>query len=235
MASYATVKSVILKAKEALDNDIFYDPVRQSGSYSKNRKIQEGSEEEHLLTVLKEKASYKTTTDLFNLLVNQPKEGNDFVSVKCVFNTIQRTHHTKRRPTKVGQASDDRLFWKRARLIYCLQYLVRLGKETIVTEEVLDSHQIDDKIKYNYQYLQEHDLAIDDLYRIAFWDEIHFHQEVGEGRDVFISFPRDKFGTYDKSKEEDEEKADRVSNMKNKYHFQFNVSPYLLFSYLLPY
>ena len=101
---------------------------------------------------------------MFNLLVN----GDDFLSVKCVYNTIQRTHHTKRRPTKVGQASDDRLFWKRARLIYCLQYLVRLGKETIVTEEVLDSHQIDDKIKYNYQYLREHDLAIDDLYRITF-------------------------------------------------------------------
>ena len=97
MASYVTVKSVILKAKQALNNDIFYNPVSKSGSYSKQRKIQEGSEEEHLITVLKEKTSYQTATHLFSNLFVKPLQGKIFISgVKCLYKTtIQRTNHIK--------------------------------------------------------------------------------------------------------------------------------------------
>jgi len=214
MASYGTVKRVIEDSKKALDNNIFYDSSRKSWLNAKKRKIQEGSVDEHLITVLKEKTSYETATHIYNLLVSSPR-GDDFISTKAIYNAIQRTRHTKRRPTKVGQASDDRFLWKRARLIYCLQYLVRLGGQAMVTEQLLDLHGINDKIKFDYHHLKERDLTIDSVYRIAFWDEVHFQQEVGEGREVFLSFPRDEFGTYDKSKEEDEKTADRVSNRNN--------------------
>jgi len=58
-----------------------------------------------------------------------------------------------------------------------LQYLVRLGGQAIITEELLDVHKIDDKIKFDYHHLKEQDLTIVNLNRIAFWDEVHFQQK----------------------------------------------------------
>lgn len=209
--SRSVIHRVCSESKVALDYDASYNPSRKTFQISGKRKIEEGSRDEHLITVLKEKTGYDTATHLFNLLVATP-QGREQVGVHSVWNAIQRTSHSIQCPQKVTQASNDRLIWKRARLIYCIQYLVRLNELDI--EEIIEKvGSEDEEYRQNFtrEKLLEKNLTIDDIYRIAFWDETHFQQEVGESRDMYITFPRDQFGTYDPDREDSEEEYKRVS------------------------
>ena len=207
------IDRVCQQSKATLDQKTPFNPSRKAFSRPEKIKIKEKSEDEHLVTVLMEKTSYNTATHLYNILVSN-KRGSDRVGTKAVFNAVNRTKSMKLTTVKVSQASDDWDFWKKAQLIYCIQYLIRLGKE--VPENVINLLDVENKINFSYQKLQQESLTIDSIYRIAFWDEVHFQQVVGEIRDNYISFPRDEFGVYDPSEEIDEGE-ERVS--KNRLCF----------------
>jgi len=212
------INRVCQQSKATLDQNTPFNPSWKAFSRPEKIKIKEKSEDEHLVTVLMEKTSYNTATHLYNILVSN-KRGSDQVGTKAVFNAVNRTKSMKLTTVKVSQASDDRDFWKKARLIYCIQYLVRLGKE--VTDDVINSLDVENKINFSYQKLQQESLTINSIYRIAFWDEVHFQQVVGEIRDNYISFPRDEYGVYDPSEEIDEGE-ERVSKNRLCYSYIYS-------------
>ena len=203
------ISRVCQQSKITLDKKETFDPTRKSFSLPDRIKIKSNTVEEHLVTVLKEKMSYANATHLYNILIAK-QDGSDRVSLKALYNAVQRTTHEKNTTVKVSQASDDREFWKKARLIYCLQYLIRLGED--IAEETIDALDIDNKMNMNYHILKSESLTIDSIYQIAFWDEVHFQQVVGESCDQYISFPRDDFGVYDPTEEGNKGK-ERVSKI----------------------
>ena len=136
------------------------------------------------MTILKERTSYETATNLFNLLVSDSSgDGQSVIGIKALYNAVQRTTHTKQKRKKISQATDLKLFWKEARLCYCAQYIACLGhtlpEETI---EKLKSKNYDTNA-YTFKDLKKEGLDLPKKFAIAFWDEIHFEQIAGKDRE----------------------------------------------------
>lgn len=207
---------VVQETKMKIEKNEKYDPRYKSGPRVHKRKIQPG-DDEHFIAVFKEKSSYEITTHLFNLLVATPA-GRGRIGRTAVFGAIKRMSHTTHRTHVVNQASDKREFWKKARLYYCAQLLIRLGE---VLPEEIDinelAHGVVTSSAYNFHELKERGLTIESIYQIAFWDELHIHQEVGESRDLYITFPKDEFGVYDPNGIDTEAGKRRVSDFFYDY------------------
>lgn len=154
------------------------------------------------MTVLKERTSYEVATHLFNLLpIRDSPEPPAPIGIKALYNAVKRTNHTVRKTQKVSQASDDRKFWKQARMGYCCQLHVRLGRR-LPERAILKLENIAEA--FNYEHLKAKGLHIESIFGAAYWDEIHLEQVVGEGRESSITFVRNEDGIYDENNGNDE-------------------------------
>ena len=158
---------------------------------SKLQKIQQGSNEEHLLAAYKRIASYSVTTYILNVLVRHFKE-KETLGKTAVCNAVKRMNHKKITTIGVNQQSDENGFWKAARFNFCCQILVRLG---LWLPEEKGGGQIYDEYCVNPIEIAELKLTFN-LNQVAFWDEIHIDVVIGAILQDYLTFARGEDGTY---------------------------------------
>ena len=199
-----TVKQVVLDCQDAESKSQNYDPSRRSSSREKKRKIQNSSLNQHLLSVYKKRFSYTTTTSFLNVMTQQEKGTsynlhNDYLGRTCVRNAMKHMVCKTQKVTKVTQASDENEHWVGARRNFCGQLAVRFGchlpPDVNIDPGFVDKPQLEAK-----------SLMLS-IYQIAWWDEIHIRQKIGEFLPKVHVFAKTENGVYDeKGKLEEEEK-----------------------------
>ncbi len=200
----ATVKRVVLDCQDAESKGQNYDPSKRSFTKEKKRKIQNSSLNQHLLSVYKKRFSYTTTTSFLNVMTQQEKGPsydlhNDYLGRTCVRNAMKHMVCKTQKVTKVTQASDENEHWVRARLNFCGQLAVRFGCDLPPVVNIdpgfVDKPQLEAK-----------SLMLS-IHQIAWWDEIHIRQKIGEFLPKIHVFAKTENGVYDeKGKLEEEEK-----------------------------
>jgi hypothetical protein len=156
------------------------------------RKIQEDSLAMHLLTCIKSKgASFQLTTAIYNALVTGPQNLPP-VYYSAIYRAITESNHKVSRTSKQCQASDRNKFWKQARFNSCAQLLVRLGGSI---PDDTNGAVVTDPSAVDPERLKNKGLTLD-LEQIAWWDEKHIPQVVGEISEQNYQFGRDNDEIY---------------------------------------
>ncbi len=194
----SVVLKVVRKCKEALDSGGQYQ-AKATYKRPQERKISPGSFEEHLVSVYRQRHSVPTTASLINSMKaidkgGQYDEAKDYVSETAVKTALAHMKHEKQKVKKVPQQSNNNPVWVRARYNLTAQLLVRFGLElpSHVTEEGEIDPAIIDKVQLA---AKGHTLSI---YQIAWWDEIHIRQKIGELLEYIYVFAQDENGLYNK-------------------------------------
>ena len=239
-----TITSVIEETKHCLDSGKDYSAKRKSFSQTKLHKIKKGSFSEHMISVLRNAGtSYNNISHLMNTaLLPKGQESpsynetvkikkEDFIGKKAIFNSIQRIRQRRVTTLTVSQADDENEFWKRARLCFCTQFLVRLGKEVPIEAQTKWGLDLTEE-KFDYNILHSKQLTIGSVHAIAFWDEMHIQQRIGHPNDTYTDFPYNEHGILDESdgEFEEEQKVSIIIKTKiaNRHPLLAHYSPVLI-------
>jgi hypothetical protein len=192
---YITVKQVVKETILCLKLGEDYEPERRPYVCLSRRKIEEDSLAMHLITCIKEKgASYRLTTEIYNALVTGPQNLPP-VYYSAIYRAITESNHKTTRTSKRCQASDRNTMWRQARFNACSQLLVRLGG-TMPSDT--NGAVVSDPAAIDPDRIKEAGLDLE-LEQIAWWDEKHIPQVVGEINDNNYHFAKDENGIYDPS------------------------------------
>ena len=195
-----TVAQVVHECKVVFSHGDEYDASRKSFFRPNQRKIKQGSFLENQIATYKERFSIKTTASIINAmkrmeLGDRYNLAEHYVGRKSVTTALQNMNHEKYKVRKVTQASNKNLHWVQARLNFTAQLLVRFGKDLppdLDITTVQPPHIIDKKM------LEAEGLMLS-LHQVAWWDEIHIKQRIGEIFDVIYRFARGHDGNYSKT------------------------------------
>ena len=197
-AHYKTIKKVVLDTIEAISNDEVYEPNRATYTTPNRHKVQPSSFDMHHIAKLKQDGSFRLTAGMYNALIRAPL-GLEPIGYTAIYNAIKRSNHKVVRTEKIHQTSDRNKTWVKARFQAASQLLVRFGLEYPTNTSgmtVQDPKYIcKDNIEKNKLTLSIH--------QIAWWDEKHIQQVVGDFRDHSYQFGFDEDGKYDRSIEID--------------------------------
>lgn len=198
-AHRSIVQKVVNKCKTLLDNKKEYD-ARVTYERPDAQKIPPNSFEEHLVSVYKQRHSLHTTANIMNTMKEmdlgaQYNPDKDCISVSAVRRALNSMKHEKQKVKKVPQQSNNNAVWVRARYNLAAQLLVRFGLDlpSHVTEEGEIDPKIIDTVAIAAQGLN---LSI---HQIAWWDEIHIRQKIGEILEYIYVFSQNEKGLYDKN------------------------------------
>ena len=209
---YNTVTKVVSDTIEALKNGERYEPFRKKFTCPERQKVSPKSKDMHLIAKLKENGNFRITTNLFNACIRAPL-GLPPIGYTAIYNSIKKSNHKKVRTEKIHQASDRNLVWRQARFQSCAQFIARFGipfpQGDTDGAELHDQKYVDIDMleKEGYTYV---------LDQIAWWDEKHIVQVVGEHRDHTYQFGYDEYGKY--SEEVEIEVLRKVSYMFLLYY-----------------
>ena len=205
-------RNAIKKCKETLERQDKYDAmlcITRKADRSSLRKIQPGSVREHLLSVYKERHSICVTTDLMNSLerldLGSEYKKEESVGKKCVRNTLLRMNFEKQKVKKVPQQTNHPI-WCKARYQLAAQLLARFDQE--LPEPVQDDIEA---IIIDREAITTQGLLLS-IHQIAWWDEIHIHQHIGENVEYVCVFPKTEKGVYSQTGEIEKKKL--VSNCR---------------------
>ena len=202
--SHATVRQVVLEVKKSLDDEVEFESKRKNYIVPKRWKIQQGSFEEHLVTLYKEHGnSYYNTTRSFNG-VHRSHNQLPQVGVTAIYNAIQRTKHIIASTTSIPQTNEDNLFHRQARYNWLAQLSVRMGKKVPIP---LCGEDSEFRKRLKDEWIDEDKLKSEGLTfvpeQVGYWDEIHIYQVVGSDKQQHLIFSRNNNGIYDKNRKMD--------------------------------
>ena len=186
---YNTIMNVVQDTQKAIENNELYEPNRKLYKNTKVHKIKNSTLDFHLIAKMKEQSSFRTTAGVYNALIRAPM-GLPPIGYTAIYNAISRSNHVKVKTETIYQASDDNLVWVRARFDACSQLLVRFGAS--YPENTSGMKVSDPKWISRYEILK-HNLGLT-MYQIAWWDEKHIKQVVGEFREYTYQFGFDEDG-----------------------------------------
>ena len=179
-----------------------YDATRKKFFRASEKKIKPGTFAEHQIADYKQRFSFKTTSNMINAMTRlemgeRYNMQRHYIGRKSVTTALQNMKYEVQTTKKISQASNSNVHWVQARLNFTAQLLVRFGHE-LPSDLNLDSikpNSIVDK-----SLLQTNGLMMS-LYQVAWWDEIHIKQRIGEVLDMVYRFAKNKNGIYDKKGE----------------------------------
>jgi hypothetical protein len=131
--------------------------------------------------------------------------------------SIKRSNPIVVETEHVYQASNSNKIWVRARFESCSQLLVRFGVEY---PKDTSGMVISNPLYISKQEIIKNNLTLT-IYQIAWWDEKHIKQIVGDFRDSSYQFGYDEDGNY--SEEIEIELRRRVSNMSIHSYSQIHI------------
>ena len=204
---YKTIKRVVLDTIECIQNDEVYEGHRSTYTCASRHKINPNSFDMHHIAKLKGSSSFRTTAGMYNALIRAPL-GLDPIGYTSIYNTIKRSNHKVVRTEKIHQASDRNSSWVKARFQANSQLMVRFGMEYPANTSGMT---VQDP-KYICKDTIEKEKLTLTIHQIAWWDEKHIKQIVGDFRDYTYQFGFDEDGKYDRSIEI--ELVRRVSEQK---------------------
>jgi hypothetical protein len=187
---YATVKRVIDETIDAINKGELYKPERKENKKNTS-KIKSNSLEMHQIAKLKINGSFRITTDLFNACIRAPA-GLPPIGYTAIYNSIKSSNYKIVRTEKRPQSSDANLIWRQARFQSASQMIVRFGLEY---PDDTSGATLND-IKYINRHLLEEGGHTCEIFQVAWWDEKHIEQVVGELRDHTCQFGFDENGIY---------------------------------------
>jgi hypothetical protein len=188
---YKTIKKVVLDTQHAIDNDCLYEPERVVYTKKHTHKLQHSSLDFHLISKMKQNSSFRTTAGVYNALIRGPL-GLPPIGYTAIYNSIKRSNHVVVPTEVIYQASDSNKIWVRARFESCSQLLVRFGCD--YPEDTCGMKISNEKYICKYEIIKNK-LTLT-IYQIAWWDEKHIKQVVGDFRDSSYQFGYDEDGNY---------------------------------------
>ena len=204
-----TVRRVVIQSYIDIQNEREYDAKKKKYTRESKRKIQQGTYEHHLLTVLKEgNNSFSQCTEALNSL-HYAMEELPPVGITAIHNAINWCNFEKVKTKKIMQTNIKNLTYRQARYNWLAQLLARMGVD--IPDN--DGSDVRANLKdewIDYRTLKEKGLTFD-LDQVAFWDECHIKQVAGTCFDETLVFARDEDGIYDKDTEVDVEANEKVS------------------------
>lgn len=199
-----------------------YSPVKKAGCGGQNKLIQLGSLEEQIVADNMEAGLGLTqTTKLVN--VYRQEEGLADVGRSAVHSAYLRLEPVVTQILDAKQGSYDKhSTWAKARLMFVLQLLVRLGRMTGLAAWFC-ALQVIVPVAFQPAYFELSIIGALTIYQIAFWDETHKEQQMGgngNGTRIQVRFKRNADGKLDP----DGELAERKTKLKAKYTQETRLS-----------
>ena len=189
---YKTVKKVVLDTLNAIENDEIYEPFRDTYDNQASHKVQPTSLDMHHIASMKENGSFRYTAQMFNALVRAPA-GLPPIGYTAIYNAVKRSNHVVVKTEKVHQASDNNKAWVKARFQANSQLLVRFGMEY---PSETSGMKVQDPMYISKEAIDKNNLNLT-IHQVAWWDEKHIKQVVGDFRDHSYQFGFDENGKYD--------------------------------------
>ena len=189
---YKTVKKVVLDTLNAIDNDEVYEPFRTTYGNQASHRVQPTSLDMRHIASMKENGSFRYTAKMFNALVRAPA-GLPPIGYTAIYNAVKRSNHIVVKTEKVHQASDNNKAWVKARFQANSQLLVRFGMD-YPTET--SGMEVQDPVYISKEAIKKNNLSLT-IHQVAWWDEKHIKQVVGDFRDHSYQFGFDENGKYD--------------------------------------
>ena len=121
-----------------------------------------------------------------------PPLGLPPIGYTAIYNAINSSNHTVVRTQKVPQSSNSNVIWVQARFQAASQFIVRFGLDYPGNT----SGAKVSNIKYIDRDLLEEGGHTFGIHQVAWWDEKHVEQVVGELRDETCQFGLDEDGIY---------------------------------------
>ena len=191
---YKTVRKVVLDTIESINNDEVYEPFRTTYEKKHIHKVQPTSLDMHHIASMKENGSFRTTARMFNALIRAPA-GLPPIGYTAIYNCVKRSNHVVTKTEKVHQASNGNKAWVKARFQANSQLLVRFGLEY---PKDTSGMKVQDENYISRDAIEKDNLELT-IHQIAWWDEKHIKQVIGDFRDYTYQFGFDENGKYDQS------------------------------------
>jgi hypothetical protein len=207
---YKTIKKVVLDTISAIENDEVYEPNRANYTTPDKHKIQPTTFDMHHIAKLKQDGSFRLTAGMYNALIRAPL-GLDPVGYTAIYNAIKRSNHQVVRTEKICQTSDQNMTWVKARFQGASQLVIRFGLEY---PKNTSGMMVQDSKYISRELIVLKKLTLT-IYQIAWWDEKHIQQIVGDFRDHSYQFGFDEDGKYDRDIEIDLVRRESNGNYKN--------------------
>ena len=200
----AVVSRVVKECKILWDLRDEYNPTEKKYFNPEKVKVKSGSFVQDLIAKYKGRFSAKTSTVLINAMRKielgpEYKLERHYIGITAIKNATERMKYIKYKVKNIPQASDNNLHWVKARLNFCAQLLVRLGRDL---PEGFDKTQIAPAKIIDREFLESEGLMLS-LHQIAFWDEIHIKQKIGEILEYIFKFAKNENDVYDENAEID--------------------------------
>ncbi len=203
----STVSNVVKECKAVFDQGDEYDASRKKFFRTNQRIIQPNTFLQQQIAIYKERLSFKSTAVIINAM-RRLELGpayditKHYIGRKSISNALERMKHEVCKVEKVTQGSNKNLHWVQARLNWSAQLLVRFGRDLPpgFDKKILQPPTCADR-----SLIESCGLNLS-LYQIAWWDEIHIKQRVGEVFDTIYRFAKNDQGFYDENGTINEEK-----------------------------
>lgn len=192
------VSRVVKEAKVAFDSGDQYDATPKLFFRNSQKKVQPGTFIQHQVAYYRERFSIKTTASMINAmqkleLGERYNVQEHYIGQRSIRTALQQMTHRKCKVRKVTQATNNNRHWVKARLNFTAQLLVRFGRDL---PSNFDNTVLSDPSTVDINLLQADKLMLS-LYQIAWWDEIHIKQKLGEILDIVYRFAKNEKGLYD--------------------------------------
>ena len=188
---YATIKAVVDETIVCIEKGTIYQPFRKTLTREHQVKVKPTSLDMHQIAKLKVNGSFRITADLFNACIRGPA-GLPPIGYTSIYNAIKKSNHAVVKTQKRPQSSNSNLIWVQARFQAASQMIVRFGLE--YPEDTAGAKVSD--LKYINRDLLEAGGHTFGIHQVAWWDEKHVEQVVGELRDHTLQFGLDEDGIY---------------------------------------
>ena len=193
----STVSNVVREARVVFNHGDQYDPSRKKFYRLAQHKIAPNTFLQNQVAQYKELHSLQTTACLLNAmrrleLGQHYNIESHYIGRKSVKTALENMNCKIVNVQKTSQASDTNLHWVQARLNFTSQLLLRFGLELPenIPNNVKASNFLD-KLRIHSENLSM------SLFQIAWWDEIHVKQKIGEVVEKLYRFAKNEDGLYD--------------------------------------
>ena len=191
-----TVFRVVREARVIFNHGDRYDPSRKQFFRLSQRKISPRTFLQNQVAQYKEIHSLQTTACLINAVRRLELGSNyniekHYIGRRSVQTALENMNCKVVNVKKVSQATNNNLHWVAARLNFTSQLLLRFGCD--LPENLPDNVQ--SSFFLDQDRIQAENLSLS-LFQVAWWDEIHVRQKIGQVLEKLYVFAKDEHGIY---------------------------------------